>query len=98
MVQLKGYEEKFCGRYGWEAPDWINRINRVGGTTVCEGSMYVVLDGGVESIKREHDGKNFKMARENSWELRRNNKALRKQSTKGILNFNYDYEEIYPNI
>jgi len=97
-IKLKGYEEKFCGRYGWEAPDWINRINRVGAKTICNGVMYMVIDGLVEKIERPHDGKNFKMERENSWELRRNNKAERKQSTKGIINFNYDYEEIHTNI
>jgi glycosyltransferase involved in cell wall biosynthesis len=92
FIKLKGYDEKFCGHYGWEAPDWIHRINRVEGKTVCSGEMYVVIDGGVKIIERRHDGKNFMMDKENYWELRRNNKALRKQSTKGVLNFNYDYE------
>jgi hypothetical protein len=56
--------------------------------------MYVVLDGGVTTIPRRFDGKNFMMDKENYWELRRNNTALRKQSTKGVLNFNYTYEEL----
>ena len=97
FVKLKGYEEKFCGHYGWEAPDWIHRIDRVGGKSICNGYMYVVIDGGVNLIPRRHDGKNFLMDKENYWELRRNNKALRKQSTKGILNFNYTIECLNSN-
>jgi hypothetical protein len=98
FIKLKGYDEKFCGHYGWEAPDWIHRIERVGGKTICAGEMYVVIDGGVKIIERRHDGKNFIMDKENYWELRRNNQALRKQSTKGILNFNYEIECINSNL
>jgi hypothetical protein len=87
-LKLKGHDESFCGRYGWMYYDWRRRMLSLGvkfGTV--PDSSYWYCDKVQTGLSHHPDPQNYGI-------LRRNTKLLIKQSSKGILNFTYEYEEL----
>lgn len=82
-LQLKGQDERFCGRYGWMYYDWRHRLLAVTQFSSV-GCYYYVLEG-QSDIPRGNSPLNASFMRDNM-----RNKRL--QSPIGILNFNYTYE------
>lgn len=90
--KIKGYDEAFCGQYGWDVPDFKRRLERVYARFFCYGRYWMVEDGLTKTPPRVHDGKNFKMDRKNYNQLRKNSESESAQPLTPILNFNYTYE------
>ena len=92
-LKLKGFDERFCGLYGWDVPDWIRRCNRNGITVGMSNFYWTVRDGFVKDLHRRTDanGKFYPRA-DNYKVLQSNDMILAKQHPEGILKFTYSYE------
>jgi glycosyltransferase involved in cell wall biosynthesis len=89
LLRIKGFDEQFCGRYGWDVPDFVNRIKQVAPDTVANGEYYVVNTlSNLENRKFWSNGAT-KMDAINYHNYKRNIRQGNKQSPIGILNFNY---------
>jgi glycosyltransferase involved in cell wall biosynthesis len=102
-LQLKGYDERFAGEYGWSNTNWRRRLTMIdwtGGTYPCKHKLE---DGKcrVCGAKYNHIGSdagfqyvvNAEKTRGLSYRnFRLARKTDRKQSPIGILNFEYEYE------
>jgi glycosyltransferase involved in cell wall biosynthesis len=90
----KGYNEQFCGNYGWEVPEWIFRVELCGFKRKSIGAYYTPVDTFSRVNDREWDGKNWKMSAINYHHWKRIYKNRSVQSPIGLLNFNYTVEII----
>jgi glycosyltransferase involved in cell wall biosynthesis len=89
LLKIKGFDEQFCGRYGWDVPDFVNRIKQVAPDVVANGEYYVVNTlSNLENRKFWSNGAT-KMDAINYHNYKRNIRQGNKQSPIGILNFNY---------
>lgn len=79
-LKIKGYDERFAGEYGWSATDWRRRCIRAGITNVVAGYQYVVNSEKTRGLSY----RNYRLARTGE----------HTQSPHGILNFQYEYEQL----
>ena len=84
LLNLKGQDEKFCGRYGWMYYDWRRRMLRSGIDFGMAGYYYYYVDG-QSNIPHKNDKANYSI-------LRHNTRREKLQSSGGILNFTYTWE------
>src|SRR3990167_5831604 len=42
LLDVKGFDEQFSGRYGWDVPDFVDRLDRRGIKEILSGNFYVV--------------------------------------------------------
>ncbi len=78
LLQLKGYDERFAGEYGWCATDINRRLKRMGVVSYNIGHQFVRI----APITKGLSYRNFRLAREQDEHI---------QSSLGILNFKYIY-------
>jgi len=90
MIDTKGYDEDFSGRYGWEIPEWEARIKEAGAEIICNGRYFTIHNAYSRMEDREHDGRQFKMDPINYHHSRRSMRNKRTQNPGGILRFNYE--------
>lgn len=95
VLKCKGFDEQFVGSYGWDVPDFINRI---GGNIIANGDFWVVSSMSSTENRTFWGNGTTKMAPVNYHHYKRNIRNKNIQSPIGILNFNFNYEKIYPNI
>lgn len=86
FLKVKGYDERFCGRYGWMYYDWRSRL-LTGAKTLFSsvGYFYYVTDG-QSNISRRNDPKNFSLYRKNA--------RAHVLQAPNILNFTYEFCEL----
>lgn len=94
LLDIKGFDEQFCGRYGWDVPDFVDRANRRGIKEKIQGEYYVVGDWLSNEENRTFYGKETKswatkMSAVNYHNRRRNTAQNRIVSQIGILSFDY---------
>jgi len=94
LLDIKGFDEQFCGRYGWDVPDFVDRANRRGIKEIAYGAYYVVGDWLSNEEKRVFYGKEkkswaTKMSSVNYHHRRRNVRENRIMSMLGIMSFDY---------
>jgi glycosyltransferase involved in cell wall biosynthesis len=77
LLQLKGYDERFAGEYGWCSTDINRRLKRLGAVCGEAGYQYVVYSEKTRGLSY----RNFRLARTQTGT----------QSPSGILNFQYTY-------
>ena len=83
--QLKGQDERFCGRYGWMWYDFRHRLLNRANTKFSEtGSFYYVVEG-QSNLSRKVSSENYHIYHRNIID-----KVI--QSSLGILNFTYTVE------
>ncbi len=94
IVNIKGFDENYCGHYGWEVPDFVERINKIGEKTIGSG-FYYVAPVFSRTKDREFMGINNrpKMELVNYHLQMRNRRNNIIQPQKGILNFQWTYEK-----
>ena len=80
FLQLKGYDERFAGEYGWCSTDLNRRLNRAGIACGNVGHQFVVYSEKTRGLSY----RNFRLARTQKGT----------QTTHGILNFEYNYCEL----
>ncbi|HEC64672.1 MAG TPA: glycosyltransferase family 2 protein [bacterium] len=84
FLKVKGYDERFCGRYGWMYYDWKHRLLVGAGTTFGSiGQFYYVVDG-QSNLKRKLEKENYRHYRINAVEKR--------YQPQNILNFGYEFQ------
>ena len=91
ILGIKGFDEGFCGFYGWDVPDFVERMDRLGIKKIANGYYYVapvysrMNDRTFIGVKNrpKMENVNYHLQMRN----RRNNVI---QPEKGILNFNYE--------
>jgi glycosyltransferase involved in cell wall biosynthesis len=86
---MKGHDERFCGRYGWMYYDWRTRaMSMVGpGNYSISEEEYFYTKGGQSDLKHSNDGQNLSYRRDN---CRRIDAGGSHQHPEGILNFMYE--------
>lgn len=90
-LKLKGQDERFCGRYGYMAYDWVLKYKQVLQLQCAvSGGYYIVRDGSEPDMKRGMSSENRRIYRENCNAFDQNRSW--KHSKYGILNFQYVYE------
>lgn len=93
LVDVKGYDEQFCGRYGWDVPDFMRRTGKWGAKEIGVGQYYVVGDWWCNEKNRTFNNKGVtKMDAVNYHHMVRNSRQDRMMSQIGILNFDYVVE------
>lgn len=80
-LDLKGQDERFCGRYGWMFYDWKSRLTRATEAS-AKGFFWYVRDA-QSNLDRKMRDKNRRFYLENA-------RLKRKQHPLGILNFTYE--------
>jgi len=80
FLQLKGYDERFAGEYGWCSTDLNRRISRAGIVCGQAGYQYVVFSEKTRGLSSRN------------WRLSRTQQGT--QSPEGILRFQYIYEQL----
>lgn len=90
-LQMKGHDERFCGRYGWMYYDWRTRCMNMVGKDNYSASVgeYFYTKEGQSNLKRSNSTENLSFRRDN---CRRINAGEGCQHPNGILNFMYEYE------
>lgn len=83
-LKVKGYDERFAGRYAWASTDWRRRLMRADIQTIDSGYQWVVLEGDSKTYEKRRSGINYHLAR----------KQKEMQSPLGIINFTYVYEQL----
>lgn len=78
FLQLKGYDERFAGEYGWCSTDLNRRISRAGIICGNAGYQWVIYSEKTRGLSSRN------------WRLGRTQQEI--QSPQGILNFEYRYE------
>lgn len=78
FLQLKGYDERFAGEYGWCSTDLNRRLSRAGIVCGQAGYQYVVFSEKTRGLSH----RNWTFCREPD----------KTQTSHGILNFKYTYE------
>lgn len=91
-LTLKGQDERFCGRYGYMAYDWVFKYKfalKLKSAAV-ESGYFIVRDGSEPEMKRGMSPENRRLYVNNvaAWEKDNN----WRHSEHGILNFQYVYE------
>jgi glycosyltransferase involved in cell wall biosynthesis len=89
LLKIKGFDEQFCGQYGWDVPDFVNRIKKVGSKVTSVGYYYVVNSLSATENRTFWGNGTTKMNPVNYHNYKRNIRNEVLQPTKGILNFNY---------
>lgn len=77
FLQLKGYDERFAGEYGWCSTDLNRRISRAGIVCGNAGYQWVIFSEKTRGLSSRN------------WRLSRTQTEI--QSPSGILNFRYTY-------
>ena len=86
-TMLKGQDEQMCGRYGWMYYDWKHRMLAYAKIEFGQaGYFWYVVDGQTNLDRKSH--------KENYWVYRRNARAGLPHSKHGILNFQFEVEEL----
>lgn len=78
LLQLKGYDERFAGEYGWCSTDINRRLSRLGIVCGNAGFQYVVFSEKTRGLSHRN------------WTLSRTQQGT--QGPTGILNFCYKFE------
>ncbi len=93
LLKVKGFDEQYAGRYGWDVPAWKEQTERCGAKTISVGIYYVV-----DVLSKEKDREFLKGATKlhpQNFHIRQRTKRNQlKQSPIGILNFNFELERI----
>ena len=85
-ARIKGFDERFAGKYAWACTDWRRRLQRANVKyDKLYVNYYVILDGETHSLPRLRSKENYDLAKQKEGEERI-------MSPKGILNFTYTYE------
>jgi glycosyltransferase involved in cell wall biosynthesis len=87
FLQIKGFNEKFAGLYGWAHYDFNERLIQFGQITTI-GWYNVIVDGIIDNLERRARAQNHSLL-----------KQLRKRTTdtcyptyqEGVLNFDYEF-------
>ena len=89
--QMKGHDERFCGRYGWMYYDWRTRCMNMVGKENYAASVgeYFYTKQGQSNLKRGNSSQNLGYRRDN---CRRISAGGSCQHPQGILNFMYTFE------
>lgn len=87
-LKVKGFDERFSGKYAWACTDWRRRTARVD----CKHekvyvNYYVILNAETQTLERRRSKENYSLAKQGG-------DREHIQSPKGILNFTYTYEEL----
>jgi len=89
LLKLKGYEESFAGRYGWECTDMQKRFKIYGAHYGQTYGFYVVGDENpnspFNSLGRVRGSRNMKISKQR-------NRTRKYQAMSPILNFDYEFE------
>jgi len=92
LLDVKGFDEGFCGKYGWDVPDLDCRTMMSGLKTIHSGEYFVVGDWlSNENTREKYEGSwATKMSPGNYHRYRKHDRERANQSDMGILNFNYE--------
>lgn len=92
LLDIKGFDEGFCGQYGWDVPDLSCRAEMLKIKTAYTEGYYVVGDWMCNEENREYYKGSWatKMAPDNYHRYKRHARENICQSELGILNFNYE--------
>lgn len=91
-ARMKGQDEKFAGAYGYFAYDWKWRMKKLGvKSSKIHGYNAIIGDGGEPGLKRGLSPRNRSL-------LHQNAHRTDGQFSGGILNFNFTFEKMEPNV
>lgn len=89
LLGIKGFDEEFCGYYGWDVPDFVDRADRLGVKSASVNYYYTapvysrMNDRGFMGDRPKMEPHNYHLRKRNE-----RNKIIQKE--KGILNFKYE--------
>lgn len=93
ILAIKGFDEGFCGHYGWDVPDFVERMAKNGEKKIGCG-VYYVAPVYSRMNDRAFMGNRPKMEAVNYHLLSRNRRNNVIQPVKPMLNFNYEVKII----
>lgn len=86
-LDLKGQDERFCGRYGWCYYSWRRQLLCKAKTKFAQGGIYYYVQEAQCAGSHKPDPANYKFLLENT-------KMTTMQPSGGILNFTYTIERL----
>lgn len=94
LLKIKGFNEDFAGGYGWAAQEVNWKLAKLGN---FKGISYyfVVVDAICDTLKRKPTSYNHRVLKKS---VARTENLNTLNHEKGILNFDYNLEEMTPNI
>ena len=92
-LRLKGQDERFAGNYGWSTYDWVNRYRNIlkCKSATTQWGWAVIGDEGEPGMSRSMSPINHRIYRQNA-------QTEHLQHPHGVLNFQYTFERMEPNI